>query len=93
MRNSCCDAAYGGDYPEFLVERMVKSRKEHKCCECRETINKNEMYEKVTGMWDGRISTFKTCKICKTIREDYFCTWNYGNLSEDLWDCLEVELK
>lgn len=88
----CCCSSYDGDAPEFLTEKIVKARKEHKCCECGEKINKGEQYEKVIGKWDSGIDTIKTCLVCKTIREDLFCSWNYGMLKEDLWECFEVEL-
>ena len=88
----CCCSTIEGDPPEFLVDKIVEARKDHVCCECGSEIKKGERYEKVVGKWDGEIDTIKTCLVCKTIREDLLCSWTYGMLKEDLWECFEVEL-
>ena len=47
-----------------------KARKEHECCECRQTIEKGQFYEVVTGCWDGVWSEFKTCSDCVAILKE-----------------------
>lgn len=72
-------------YPSFFKEKWVKARKDHICCECGETIKKGELYENVVGVWKGDFHNFKTCAPCARIREDFFCSWTYGMLWEDLY--------
>jgi hypothetical protein len=88
-----CDCSIDIDsYPDFFVSKIMKARKSHKCCECKQEIKQGEKYEKVTGKWDGEISTVKTCYICTLIREDY-CPHGYefGRLREILWECLGID--
>jgi len=81
------------DGPECFVEENRKARKEHICCECRRIIKKNEEYEYVRGKWEGGFSTFKTCKQCAAIANDYLCGCRiYGNLRDDIWDRLGVDI-
>ena len=88
---ACLFMDYSGDEAEFYDERYPKARKEYFCCECSGTIHIGEVYEKVTGKWDGAISTYKTCKTCAKIRKDYFCTWTYGCMREDLMDHFGID--
>lgn len=57
--------------PELYSEKMVKARKSHKCCECRNLIHKGETYQLAKGLWDGSFSAYRTCAACATIRADY----------------------
>lgn len=85
-----CDFDNG---PECYQEIWRKARKDHKCCECYRDIKKGEKYQYISGIWDGRPSSFKTCKQCATIRDEYFCGCAMlGDLREHVWDMLEVEL-
>ena len=83
-----CICLYIDESPAELhtsVDRTAK--KEHKCCECGRPILPGEKYEYVKGKWEGEFTQFKTCWICKTIREDFFnCGFYYGQLWEDLYD-------
>lgn len=83
-----CICSYDAELPEFHLARMLRARKQHTCCECGETIEPGTYYEQVTGKWDGWIGTFKTCELCVRIREDWCCTWEYGDLRNALWECL-----
>jgi hypothetical protein len=41
-----CDFdAYDGEHPDFFIQRILVSRKEHRCCECYAIIPKNSKYE------------------------------------------------
>lgn len=87
-----CDCSIDdAENPEFFTEKLVKARKSHKCCECNREIRPGEQHERSTGKWDGEIDTFRTCFICRTIRNDY-CHggWEYGRLIETLWECLGI---
>ncbi len=76
---------YVGDYdaPAVHCDRLVRARKEHKCCECGDTIRAGLLYEYTTGLWDGFWSTYKTCARCVNIRNDYFRGWVYTQMVED----------
>ena len=77
------------DQPALFSEKMVKARKEHKCCECHEPIKPGNIYELVKGLWQGDWGTYKTCRVCAQIRKDFMsCGWIYGGLWEALRDSL-----
>jgi hypothetical protein len=76
-----------GESPAFVRTDMPCARKVHCCDECRRDILPGERYERVTGVWDGRFETFKTCPDCLSIREAMFCTgWNFEMVISDLKD-------
>ena len=83
------------DSPEWTSHRNVKkSRKQHKCEECRAIIPAGSTYEYVCGMWDGSINYFYTCNLCVELREwatisvPCFC-WAHGNLLADVKDMVD----
>jgi len=85
---SICYCDYNG--PEFYNKTNPVARKSHRCSECGSVINVDEEYERVTGMWDGYIDTFKTCSDCVEVRNalsemECFC-WSHGSLSEDVYN-------
>lgn len=45
-------------------ENYRKSRKQHVCSECGRTIEKSEKYKHVFGVWENKVSVFKTCLYC-----------------------------
>ena len=72
---------------DFIVEKIRKSRINHKCCECREQINIGEEYEHAKCCWDGDITTYKTCLSCVSVREMMFpAGWSYEMMWEDVSD-------
>lgn len=85
----CCPLDGGdGDGPSCFTQNTPKARKAHVCDECREPIPAGDRYEKVTGIWDGSPSTYKTCLPCVDVREHFSCGrgWIYGQLWSDLRD-------
>jgi len=71
------------DAPRWDVgtERVVRARKPHVCCECREPIVPGQRYELVKGCWEGDWSSHKTCLPCVAIRDQYCCDgYVYGGL-------------
>lgn len=91
--SDCGLCFYGSDenLPAFCDERIVTARREHRCCECRETIQPGTDYEYVAGKWDGRFDSFKTCLLCVEIRRAFACdsSWTYTTLWEDLQESFE----
>ena len=74
-----------GDYATPYCQRYYTARKEHICCECGETINPGDKYEQVNGCWDGDWFTFKTCSVCRRIRDDLFnCGYIHALLYEHI---------
>jgi hypothetical protein len=63
------------DPPEFYNVETRRARKQYCCVECNGPIVPNENYERVTGKWDGYISTFTTCERCHNLR-----VWAQNNL-------------
>lgn len=73
----------------FYNSAMRKAKKVHRCEECCGEIRPGEVYEYVSGLWDGMLSTFKTCPRCVDLRtwvkNNIPCTcWAHGNLHDDL---------
>lgn len=79
------------EMPSAIKQINRRARKEHKCCECRSVIKKGETYEYISGIWEGKPNSYKTCKSCVEIREDYnACTGEeagFGFLKEVISDC------
>jgi len=87
-----CDCSvfdYDYDTMDFSETKIVKARKAHKCCECREEIKPGEQYEHAKGVYDGSWSSWKTCITCTRIRRDYCPNgWLYEGLEETIYECL-----
>lgn len=71
-----------------------------KCCECHEPIPFGDVYQEHRCFTDDldaddcsenpAFDTYRTCRICAKIRDDYMkCGFYYENLWEDLDDHLE----
>lgn len=89
-----CDA----ELPEFYRKSVRKARKEHRCDECKKPIRVGESYEHVSGKWDGRIGTYKTCPRCLTLFEfltdktDCHCRVHGGQFITILENMCEIEV-
>lgn len=88
---SDCDVCIGGgDYgraEDFYRVANPAARKPHKCLECGRQIGKGEVYQRVTGKWDGEISTFITCRQCAEIRNVFSC--GEGETFGNCWESME----
>ena len=71
--------------------RIVCARIRHTCCECYETIEPGEHYERVDGLWDGAWDTYYTCLPCRGVREDLCPCGAYGDLREDLMESCDID--
>jgi len=65
-------SVYVDDYCRTLREEQPTARKQHKCNECRRTIEAGEKYNREVSLYDGDISTYKTCLDCMSIRREFF---------------------
>lgn len=88
----CCCTIYA-DGPSCCTEELRTARKPYRCCECHESIEPGDTYEYVRGLWDDHWATYRTCKTCAQIRNDYCkCGYVYGELGDQISECLGVEL-
>lgn len=55
--------------PSAYKQSTPKAIKVHRCCECRGEIQPGEVYHLLTGVWDGRGMSFKTCSDCEQLRK------------------------
>ena len=88
-----CDISYG-ESPAFYREETPKARKVYKCCECGEKIEPGQKYHKAVGVWDGEFRTWRTCKTCHTIANEY-CPGGYffGELADAIYECLGFDYR
>ena len=72
-----------------LSQKIVKARKQHRCCNCDNPIKPSVSYEKIVTVEDGGLYTYKTCEDCLSIRDAFFCTSYYfefiGPLQEHIY--------
>lgn len=91
---SDCGVCIGGDsidgYVEMYAVRAVRSRREHKCVECRRAIPKGSEYQRASYFWEGAFETQHTCLDCAEIKAAFDCSQydealQYG----ELWGAME----
>jgi len=58
------------EIPTIYNMKVVKARKQHKCCECEGIIETGEYYNIHSGLWVGEWSTYKVCLDCEGIRTE-----------------------
>ena len=80
-----------GELPDVFDEKVVKARKEHVCCECKNQIKKGAKYSLFEGHWpDSGWQRFKTCMECDELRRELtdpdFGSAPFGYLSESAHD-------
>lgn len=74
---------------EFNAERMMVARKLHRCCECHQSIEPGNEYERAVGKSDGSFFSLATCAPCAEIRKAFACgAWTYG----ELWQVVREQL-
>jgi hypothetical protein len=86
MSVTCCPLEGSDDGgPSCWTQAQPTANREHRCCECRETIPIGAKYERYTGIWDGTPGAYKTCLSCVEIRDHFDCNgFVFGQLWEDL---------
>jgi len=79
-----CDIELDGEKPECFSGQDVVARKVRVCCECNNEISVGEKYRNESGKWNGEFETYKTCLDCLSLRETFFCSYEYGRMYEAL---------
>lgn len=81
MSRTCIYAE--GEGFDFVETKLVRARKPHECCECRETINVGDLHEHLRGVYDGQWDSYRTCARCVNVAADYFHGRTLGCMVED----------
>lgn len=79
------------DKVTLLTQKRPVAVKVHKCDECGRDIEKGEKYLLESFVFEGQVSTHKTCRHCESVREYVCChsmdgMFGYGNVAEDISD-------
>lgn len=69
---------------DFQTTKIVKSRKERVCPECRETIEIGQKYAKEVGCYDGDLYSAIMCVPCKEFADRYVTSMQRS--SSRTWD-------
>ena len=86
------DVDYDGCYKE-LHHKIMKARKKFRCCECRDVINKGDMYDCFVGAIDNRIDVQRTCLICESISKKFLCFRLYEGMYEAIFNAIASDYK
>lgn len=85
---SCTIEVDPDDCPRVFQSKVIRARKSHRCCECKEVIPVGDTYEYASGIWEDGPNSFHTCMPCKRIRDDRCGTdFIFGNLYHALAEC------
>lgn len=76
-----CDAY---DRPAVFEQVTRRARKRHRCGECQGLIEPGASYHESRGLWDGQLSTHKTCGSCFVVAHTLLDCYAFGYLAEDL---------
>ena len=76
------------EMPSAFWESRPRARKAHECDECRNEIEKGEVYWRVSGVWDGEFSHYKMCGGCETLR-DLLAAEGVECFFGGLFECME----
>ena len=58
------------EMPQCFTKTTPTAQKDHVCVECSGRISKGEVYQRVSGIWDGVGATYKTCAECSALRQE-----------------------
>jgi hypothetical protein len=95
---SDCDVCLCGNSDvsiDFFFASVRKCRKPAKCAECGSPIVPGEFYQRAGGKCEGEMWTMKLCLLCEEVGHVFSCDGPrmYGNLWEDMRECVFPELK
>ena len=86
MGNACIEVCDYYEWATVLTDKTRRAAKSHTCGECGETIQKGVLYLYETALFEGTVTTHKTCARCWQIRKDYFHSWTWGRMVECFYD-------
>ena len=89
--NCLIDIDYIDDFYEELHCKIMKARRNWRCCECSTMIPKGNEHEVFVGKIDNRINTHRTCLTCISIRSKFLCSWVFEGIYENISDALDNE--
>jgi hypothetical protein len=73
---------------DLIVERIKTARKVHKCCSCRESIEKSERYTQIDYIYEGSWYHDKLCLNCdalyKWLLDRSDCCIGFSQIYEEL---------
>lgn len=81
-----CMLDYSDGAVSMIGDEWRKAKKEHRCKECKRTIEPGERYSYETFHWDGEFHVHKTCEHCIVVRDwlQAECGgWLFGGVEED----------
>ena len=91
-----CFSVDNDDYVTMLASNRRRAIKHHRCDECLGTIFPGQAYLEERYLFDGTVSTHKTCACCESVRQHLFCQFTYGelwfNLRDFLYDWMHYDL-
>lgn len=83
-----CFSADNDDYVTMLDVNKRRAVKTHRCDECLGTIFPGQRYIEERYLYDGTVSTHKTCLCCASVRDNLVCNFTYGYIWSELRDHL-----
>jgi uncharacterized protein with PIN domain len=92
MSNCINVGVYDGG-PDVSRTEMRRAAKEHRCCECDEPIQKGDLHEYYTGLWDGVWNSYRTCARCTNVAEDFFRGRVFTMMVEDFKDAHDFDYR
>ncbi|MGE5437503.1 MAG: hypothetical protein ACM3O3_09780 [Syntrophothermus sp.] len=73
----------------FWRNKIVKTRKDHKCAFCSSVIPKGFNAEYNCGLYEGDFHSFYICEFCNKFIEEYNCDLSEGFDSRELYEQMD----
>ena len=83
-----CFSTDNDEYVTMLASKHRRAVKHHRCSECLGTIFPGQTYLEERYLYDGTVSTHKTCACCESVSKHLFCQFTYSELWFNLRDFL-----
>jgi len=77
------------DVVDLKHEKNIPARKPEKCVECGAVIEKGQIHRYENGLSNGKWVTYRTCIPCFKIRQEFCCSWVWGEVLNDVQECLD----
>lgn len=80
-----CDASE--EYPDVQRQQHRRARKEHKCCACKETIRRGDLYWYVFVIFEGVSEEWKRCLRCEKMHDEIQDALGDGQVPDPNLNC------